>query len=47
MLSLPEWVEKPTIGIIFESAYLPQLPVDDWDKKLHGVCTESGLKMAQ
>ena len=47
MLNLPEWVEKPTIGIIFESAYLPQLPVDDWDKKLHGVFTESGLKMAQ
>lgn len=47
MLSLPQWETKATIGIIFEFAYLPQLPIDNWDKKLHGVCTESGLKMAQ
>lgn len=47
MLSLPQWASKPTIGIVFDFAYLPQLPVDDWDRKLAGVCTESGLKMAQ
>jgi hypothetical protein len=31
----------------FEFADLPQLPVDDWDKQLHGVCTEIGLRMTQ
>lgn len=46
MLSLPEWESKPTIGIIFEQAYLPQLPVDDWDKSLQGVCTETGFRLA-
>lgn len=45
MLSLPQWASKPTIGIVFEFAYLPQLPVDDWDSKLHFVCTEIGLRM--
>lgn len=47
MLSLPEWAAKPTIGIIFKLADLAELPVDNWDVKLHGVCTESGLRMTQ
>lgn len=47
MLSLPEWAAKPTIGIIFKLADLPELPVDEWDVKLHGVCTESGLRMTK
>lgn len=47
MLSLPQWASKPTIGIVFEFAYLPQLPVDDWDSKLHCVCTEIGLRMTK
>lgn len=42
MLGLSEWVSHPTIGIVFEFAYLPQLPVDPWDKPLQGVCTETG-----
>jgi 5-formyltetrahydrofolate cyclo-ligase len=45
MLSSVEWASKPTIGIVFEEAYLPQLPIDDWDKPLQGVCTESSLKI--
>lgn len=45
MLSSAEWASKPTIGIVFEEAYLPQLPIDDWDKALQGICTEMGLKM--
>ncbi len=40
LLSSAEWEKKPTIGIVFEFAYMPQLPVDPWDKPLHGVCTE-------
>ncbi|MGK7876961.1 MAG: 5-formyltetrahydrofolate cyclo-ligase [Xenococcaceae cyanobacterium] len=39
MLSSPEWASTPTIGIVFDFAYLPQLPVDPWDKKLDDVCT--------
>lgn len=45
MLSSPEWALKPTIGIVFAEAYLPELPIDDWDKPLQGVCTEMGLKV--
>ncbi|HEY9675601.1 MAG TPA: 5-formyltetrahydrofolate cyclo-ligase [Waterburya sp.] len=40
LLSSDEWASKPTIGIVFEFAYLPQLPVDPWDKPLHSICTE-------
>ncbi|NJM70671.1 MAG: 5-formyltetrahydrofolate cyclo-ligase [Scytonema sp. RU_4_4] len=43
MLSSPEWTNKPTIGIVFEFAYLPELPIDTWDKPLQGVCTEKAL----
>ncbi|MGL5133291.1 MAG: 5-formyltetrahydrofolate cyclo-ligase [Planktothrix sp.] len=41
MLSLPEWNLIPTVGIIFDFCYLPQLPIDYWDKPLTTVCTES------
>ena len=47
ILSLPEWESKITIATIFEFALLAQLPDDSWDKPLHGICTESGLKMIQ
>jgi len=47
LLSSAEWASKPTIGIVFEFAYLPQLPIDPWDQKLHGVCTETGLKITK
>lgn len=43
MLSDRTWQDKPTIGIVFEYARLPQLPRDDWDIPLDGICTESGL----
>lgn len=43
MLSSPEWASKPTIGIVFEFACLPQLPIDCWDKPMQAVCTETGL----
>ena len=42
LLSLPEWAEKPAIAIVFEFAYLPELPTDNWDRVLQGVCTETG-----
>lgn len=43
LLSSTEWALKPTIGIIFEFAYLPQLPVESWDKPLQAVVTENQL----
>ncbi|OAB62111.1 5-formyltetrahydrofolate cyclo-ligase [Leptolyngbya valderiana BDU 20041] len=41
LLSLPQWQQVRAIAIVFDFAYLPQLPVDGWDKQLDGVCTES------
>ena len=41
MLSLPEWVSISTIGIIFDFAYLSELPINAWDQPLKQVCTES------
>jgi 5-formyltetrahydrofolate cyclo-ligase len=43
LLSTPAWKNKPTIGIVFEFARLPQLPNDPWDRRLSGICTEFGL----
>ncbi len=40
LLNTPQWANIPTIGIIFNFAYLPQLPTDPWDKPLHQICTE-------
>jgi 5-formyltetrahydrofolate cyclo-ligase len=45
MLNLPEWRSKSAIGIIFEFAMLPELPVDSWDQPLQGICTESSLQI--
>lgn len=43
MLSSPQWIGKPTIGIVFEFARLPRVPIDPWDRPLQGICTEAGL----
>jgi 5-formyltetrahydrofolate cyclo-ligase len=40
LLNASEWRGIPTLGIIFDFAYLPQLPVDSWDQRLDGICTE-------
>ncbi|NET89429.1 MAG: 5-formyltetrahydrofolate cyclo-ligase [Kamptonema sp. SIO1D9] len=45
MLASPKWQTKPTIGIIYDFAFLPQLPSDPWDKPLDAVCTETGVKI--
>ncbi len=44
MLSDEEWASQPTIGIVFEFAYIQKLPVDSWDRPLDAVCTENGIK---
>ena len=43
LLSQPDWGKIPTVGIIFEFALLPELPVEPWDCKLQAICTEAGL----
>jgi len=47
LLSSEEWASKPTIGIVFEFACLPELPIEPWDKPLQDVCTETGFRMTQ
>jgi 5-formyltetrahydrofolate cyclo-ligase len=42
LLSNPQWANKPTIGIVFEFAYLEHLPRDPWDCPMQAVCTETG-----
>ncbi len=41
LLSAPGWCKKATIGIVFDFAYLSQLPVDSWDRPLEAVVTEN------
>lgn len=45
MLSSQEWESKPTIGIVFEFAYLPKLPIEPWDKPLQSICTNLGFQI--
>ncbi len=41
LLNSPGWQTKATIGVVFDFAYLSQLPVDSWDKPLERVMTEN------
>jgi 5-formyltetrahydrofolate cyclo-ligase len=43
LLSIAPWRQVLTIGVVFDFAYLPTLPVDDWDQPLAAICTESGV----
>jgi 5-formyltetrahydrofolate cyclo-ligase len=43
LLSSPEWAMKPTIGIVFNFAYLSELPIESWDKPLQAICTETQM----
>ncbi len=45
LLSSSEWQSIPTIGIVFDFAYLPQVPIEAWDKKLYSICTEIEIKI--
>ncbi len=42
LLSAPIWHDKPTIGIVFQLAVLPELAIDPWDQALSYICTETG-----
>lgn len=47
LLSSPQWENKPTIGIVFDFALVEQLPVDDWDQPLTGICTEQEVYFSE
>lgn len=40
LLSSPQWQNIPTVGIVYDFAYLPELPKDTWDIQLDFICTE-------
>jgi 5-formyltetrahydrofolate cyclo-ligase len=40
LLSSPQWHSIPTVGIVFDFAYLPSLPGESWDRPLSAICTE-------
>lgn len=41
LLSSPQWQHVPTIGIIFDFAYVSRLSVEPWDRRLKAICTET------
>jgi 5-formyltetrahydrofolate cyclo-ligase len=43
LLSQPAWQAIPTIGIVFQTAYVDALPIEPWDLPLTAVCTDEGL----
>ena len=43
MLSNLIWQDIPTIGIIFDFAYVSELVREEWDQSLDYVCTDQGL----
>ncbi|MGB5631965.1 MAG: 5-formyltetrahydrofolate cyclo-ligase [Waterburya sp.] len=43
LLSSAQGSSITTIGIVFDFAYLVQLPIDPWDMKLNLICTETKL----
>lgn len=40
LFSQREWHVPATVGIVFENAIVPQVPIDPWDRPLKGVCTD-------
>jgi 5-formyltetrahydrofolate cyclo-ligase len=43
LLAQPEWANKPTIGIVFEFAYLDPLDSEPWDCLTRSIFTEKGF----
>jgi 5-formyltetrahydrofolate cyclo-ligase len=45
LLADVQWSQIPTVGIVFNFAVVPQLPIEPWDKRLRAVCTETKIFM--
>jgi 5-formyltetrahydrofolate cyclo-ligase len=43
LLASSEWQRVLTIGIAFDLALVPNIPIDPWDLPLHRIFTESGM----
>ncbi|MGY6528418.1 MAG: 5-formyltetrahydrofolate cyclo-ligase [Cyanobacterium sp.] len=43
LLCQKPWQNIPTIGIIFDFAYVEELPTEKWDQPLHYICTEKAM----
>jgi 5-formyltetrahydrofolate cyclo-ligase len=43
LLASSEWQQVLTIGIAFDLALVPKIPIDSWDLPLHKIFTESGM----
>jgi 5-formyltetrahydrofolate cyclo-ligase len=43
----PEWSKIPKIGIVFDFAYLPELPIDSWDIQLDYIATETTISCSK
>ena len=43
LLSSSKAIDTPTVGVVFDFAYVPRLPIDSWDIKLRYVCTQSNV----
>jgi 5-formyltetrahydrofolate cyclo-ligase len=43
LLASSEWQQVLTIGIAFDLALVPKIPIDPWDQPLHKIFTESGM----
>ncbi len=41
----PQWRKIPKVGIIFDFAFVSEVPADPWDIPLDGVCTEQGWRI--
>lgn len=46
LFSDPVWANIPSIGIVFEFAFLDQLTPDPWDYPLRAICTETGIALS-
>lgn len=40
------WQDIPKVGIIFDFAFIPEVPVEAWDIPLDGVCTDWGWRIS-
>jgi 5-formyltetrahydrofolate cyclo-ligase len=43
LLANPQWQRVVRIGVAFDQALVPNIPIDPWDIPLQGICTESGM----
>jgi 5-formyltetrahydrofolate cyclo-ligase len=45
LLAHPAWATHLTLGMTFADSHITELPIDEWDKPLRGVCTEAGVSL--